>query len=416
MRIPLITSASNSKFVRVRQKKIALIGLPILQSVNNLLNAAVARHAEQTGNWQFIYSAQNTVEAFQFLRRLDCDGAIVRITSPAMRREAVKFQFPIVNLSSWLEHPGVPTVRPDWQLLGRLAAEHLLEKGYRRFGCVVVPGGWYIRVRCAAFLETVRAHGASVSMFHLRTTQPKLSQPVSREERGRFKKWIGEMRPPAALALMDDWDAPALMDVCREAGCQIPRDLVVLSTGIHSEVMPLCDPPLSGAQEDLETQADLAIKCLEDQLAGKKMGAEAVVVPPLGVIERASTATMAIEDREVAHAVEVIRARSCEPINVAAIAENVSVCRATLERRFLQIMGMTLHQYLIQQRIQRAQELLAIDPPLSLQAISRQSGIPDRRRLNRIFRRVTGKSPAAFRRAVQKNGCADVKQTGHFNV
>jgi len=57
--------------VRVRQKKIALIGLPILQSVNNLLNAAVARHAEQTGNWQFIYSAQNTVEAFQFLRRLD---------------------------------------------------------------------------------------------------------------------------------------------------------------------------------------------------------------------------------------------------------------------------------------------------------------------------------------------------------
>jgi LacI family transcriptional regulator len=397
------------QIVKARQKKIALIGLPILQSVNNLLNAAVARHAEQAGNWQFIYSAQNTVEAFQFLRKLDCDGAIVRITSPAMRREAVKIRFPIVNLSSWLENSGVPTVRPDWRMLGRIAAEHLLEKGYRRFGCVVVPGGWYIQARCTAFLEMLRVHGATVSMFHLRTTQPGLSQPISKEEQGRFKKWVAELRPPAALALMDDWDAPVLMDVCREAGFQIPRDLVVLSTGIHSEVMPFCHPPLSGAQEDLETQANLAIKCLEDQFAGRKTGAEAVVVPPLGVIERASTATMAIEDREVAHAVELIRAHGCEPINVTGIAAQISVCRATLERRFLQIMGLTLHEYLIQQRIQRAQELLAVHPPLSLQAISRQCGIPDRRRLNRIFRRVTGKSPAGFRKTAQRNGRAAVK-------
>lgn len=388
--------------MKARRKKIALIGLPILQSVNNLLNAALARHAEQIGNWQFIYGAQATVEAFRFLRKLDCNGAIVRITSPAMRREAMQIRFPIVNLSSWLENPGVPTVRPNWRMVGRMAAEHLLEKGYRRFGCVMVPGGWYIQERYAAFVETLRAHGVNTSLFHLRTTQPHFSEPISKEERGRFKDWIREFSPPFALALLDDWNAPELMDVCREAGFQIPRDLAVLSTGIHSEIMPLCHPALSGSQEDLETQADLAVKCLEDQIAGKKAGPAPIVVPPIGVIERASTATMAIEDREVAHAVEFIRVHGCKPVNVAGVVEEVSVCRATLERRFARVMGLTPHEYLLQQRIQHAQELLAVNPPLSLQAISRQCGIPDRRRLNRIFRRVTGKSPAAFRKAAKK--------------
>jgi LacI family transcriptional regulator, galactose operon repressor len=395
--------------MKARRKRIALVGLPILQSINNLLNAAVARHAEDVGNWRFIYSAEDTVETFRFLRKLDCDGAIVRITSTAMRREAIQIKFPVVNLSSWLENSGVPTVRPDWRMLGRLAAEHLLEKGFRRIGCVIVPGGWYIQARYAAFAETLHAHGVSASLFHLRTTRPASPQPLSKAERARFKAWVGEMSPPAGLALMDDWDAPALMDICREAGLEIPRDIVVLSTGIHSEVMPLCNPPLTGAQEDMEAQAHLAIKCLEARMAGERVSAAPILVPPLGVVERTSTATMAIEDREVAHAVELIRAHGCEPGNIANIAERVSVCRATLERRFKQTMGLTPYEYLLQQRIQRAKELLAANPPLSLQAISRQCGIPDRRRLNRIFVRVTGKLPTTFRRIAQKSGRAAVK-------
>jgi LacI family transcriptional regulator len=320
-----------------------------------------------------------------------------------MRREAIQIRFPIVNLSSWLEDPGVPTVRPDWLMLGRMAAEHLLEKGYRRFGCVIVPGGWFIQQRYAAFSETLRSHGASASLFHLRVSEPNLPGPISKEERQRFKDWIRKLSPPAALALMDDWQAPALMDLCRDAGFEIPRDFVVLSTGIHSEVQSLCHPPLSGAQEDMEAQADLAIKCLESQMAGERVGTAPVLVPPLGVIERASTATMAIEDHEVAHAVEFIRAHCCEPCNVAMVAEKVSICRASLERRFKQVMGLTPHEYLVQQRLQRARELLAMQPPLSLETIAQQCGIPDRRRLNRIFLRVTGKSPAAFRNAVQRS-------------
>ena len=386
-----------------RQKRIAVIGLPILQEFTNLSNIALAHHASRTGNWRFVLQAENTPETFRFLRHLDCDGAIVRITSIAMRREATKLRFPVVNISSWLGDPGVPTVRTDWQQLGRLAAEHLLEKGFRRFGCVVVPGGWYVQARFRGFAETLRQHGLKADLFHLRSHQPELDEPLAEEERRRFKRWVTKLQPPAALAFTDDWDAPSLMEACREIGFQIPRDLVVLSTGIHAEVLPRCRPALTGAQEDLETQAKLAIDMLEAAMAGKQASPPTISAPPLGVIERASTATMAIEDREVAHAVEFIRAHGCEPVNVGSIMDRAGVSRSTLDRRFAQVMGQTPHDFLIQQRIQRGKELLRLDQPPSMEAIAKECGFRDFRELKRVFKRVTGIFPKNWQESADRS-------------
>ena len=183
--------------VKTKQKRIALIGLQILQSVNNLVNAAVARHAEENGRWRFVFSAEPSVESFRFLRTLDCDGAIVRIVSTAMLREAKKIRFPLVNVSSWLEHPGVPTVRHNFEAIGRIAAEHLLEKGYRRFGCVIEQGGWFIQQRYRAFVETIGAHGYKPEVFTARSSQP-LSEPDFAAIRG-----VGANPAPARCAVAD---------------------------------------------------------------------------------------------------------------------------------------------------------------------------------------------------------------------
>ena len=384
-----------------RRKRIALIGLPILQSVNNLSNTAIARHAEEVGGWDFILAAEASVEAFKFLRNLDCDGALVRIMNTAMLSEAKKVRFPMVNISSWLEKPGIPTVRHDYAAVGRLAAEHLLEKGFRRFGCVVVPGGWFIQQRHNAFARTIQEHGCSLKSFDLQTTMPALVQPLALAERRRFVEWIRTLQRPAALVLTDDWDAPALLEICREAGYEVPRDLVVMTTGWHNEVLPLCRVSLSAVQEDQEMQARLAVSCLDVLMADKQPRDSIINVPPLGVIERASTATMAIEDREVAHAVEFIRAHCLDPINVADVSDRVQVSRGTLERRFRQVMGHTLHDYLTGQRIKRAKELLQSDKPPSLQAIAQQCGLADRRRLNQVFISATGHSPSAWLRSVR---------------
>lgn len=387
----------DEKLHENKMRRIAVVGLPMMQSVRNLGNVAIASYAERRGNWRFVLSAEATVEAFRFLRTVDCDGAIVRILSPAMKREALKVRVPLINVSSWLEHPGVPTIRHDYQGCGRMAAEYLLGKGFRRFGCVIVPGGC-IPKRCQMFLDTIQKRGLKASLFHLRHPKPFLRQPISAVERKRFAAWVRGLRPPAALVLMDDWDAPALMRACREAGLEIPRDLVVISIGIHSETLALCPVPLTAVQEDHETQMKLVVENLEQMMSSRRPAERIIEVPPLGVVERASTATLAIEDRVVARALEFIRAHRGEPINIATVADKVGISRATLDRRFHEAIGQTPHDYLIQQRIRLAQELLQANPAPSLKKISRACGFTNRRRLNLVFRQVTGVLPSQWRR------------------
>jgi LacI family transcriptional regulator len=189
------------------------------------------------------------------------------------------------------------------------------------------------------------------------------------------------------------------MRACQAAGWEIPRDLVVLSIGIHSETLAQCPVPLTAVQEDHETQMKTVVECLEQMMSGAGMAEPLIEVPPLGVIERASTATTAMENRAVARAVEFIRAHLGEPINIATVAEATGISRATLDRQFQEETGRTPHDYLVEQRIGRAREMLLATPAASLNQISQACGFTNRRRLNLVFKQVTGKLPAQWRRS-----------------
>ncbi len=85
-------------------------------------------------------------------------------------------------------------------------------------------------------------------------------------------------------------------------------------------------------------------------------------------------------------------------MNIATVAGKVGVSRATLDRRFREATGQTPHDYLVQQRIRLAQEILQAKPRPSLKKISQACGLTNRRRLNLVFKQVTGVRPAQWRR------------------
>jgi AraC family transcriptional regulator len=60
--------------------------------------------------------------------------------------------------------------------------------------------------------------------------------------------------------------------------------------------------------------------------------------------------------------------------------------------------GQTPHDYLVQQRIRLTQEVLLAKPAPSLKKISQACGFTNRRRLNLVFKQITGVLPAQWRR------------------
>jgi LacI family transcriptional regulator len=375
------------------KRRIAVIGAPVLQS-QSLLNAALIRYAERS-NWKFVFSTEVSLQTLRFLQRYECDGALIRVISPAIAREARKLSFPLVNFSSWLDNPKIPTVRCDNVMMGRLAAEHLLERGFRRFGVVLSKGGWFTHPRHQSFLETVQAagFGANTSTFQMQ------AHPADAADWQRFRAWVRGLKPPVGLFLTnDDPDAPALMEACREAGRRIPHDVAVITSHGHPQICMACLPPLTYVDQNEEGVAIHAAQYLDRLMSGETSEVKTLVVPSGGVVALTSTDTVAVEDREVAHAVEFIRAHVSEPINIKEVAQHFSITRRTLERRFRAAMGVSLHDFQTHERIGRAQDLLRAKPQLTLTDVAGRCGFRTATRLNLVFRSQLGIMPAEWRR------------------
>jgi AraC-like DNA-binding protein len=88
-----------------------------------------------------------------------------------------------------------------------------------------------------------------------------------------------------------------------------------------------------------------------------------------------------------------------------AIARDLGLSTRSLQRA-LADWGTTFSEERDRARVLRAQELLR-DPGTKLDAIAAAVGCGDRRSLNRLFRRVTGESPAEFRRRRGLGGTGD---------
>jgi AraC-like DNA-binding protein len=85
------------------------------------------------------------------------------------------------------------------------------------------------------------------------------------------------------------------------------------------------------------------------------------------------------------------------------IAAALGMNHFTLGRAFRASTGMTLHQYVTDRRVHRAQLLLA-QGALSIADVALEVGFSCQSHLTTQFRRHTGTTPAAFRRAAARSG------------
>ncbi len=101
-------------------------------------------------------------------------------------------------------------------------------------------------------------------------------------------------------------------------------------------------------------------------------------------------------DRAVERAASLLREDPARGWRVPHLARTVGVSPAYLARRFRQRYGSTLARFQLAQRIGSAQALLACTE-LSVGEIGRRIGLPDAHHFNKLFRRVAGVPPTAFR-------------------
>jgi AraC-like DNA-binding protein len=85
-------------------------------------------------------------------------------------------------------------------------------------------------------------------------------------------------------------------------------------------------------------------------------------------------------------------------LSIRATAREAGMSHAALIRSFKRYQGVTPVRFLMQTRVRQVADLL-VNTPLTIDEIAEQTGFPNRAYLSRVFRKITGVSPASFRSA-----------------
>lgn len=90
-----------------------------------------------------------------------------------------------------------------------------------------------------------------------------------------------------------------------------------------------------------------------------------------------------------------------EPIQIKDVAETIQLHPDTAKRIFKKVAGMTIHEFIVHQRVEYAKRLLfSTDKPVNI--ISEESGFGAQSRLYAAFEKWLGCSPGAYRKNVRK--------------
>ena len=113
------------------------------------------------------------------------------------------------------------------------------------------------------------------------------------------------------------------------------------------------------------------------------------VTPAVGGLTRA----------QVERAIDYMETNLSEPLTLEDVAKASGLSPSHFARRFKSATGAPPHQYLIQMRVERAKRMLLQREPIVEIALA--CGFTHQEHLTRIFRRLTGVTPASYRRAAQ---------------
>jgi LacI family transcriptional regulator len=390
----------TTKTKRKRVKHIAL-ALPLDVVFVERLLPGILDFARDQGGWVFTRIPERLTSSFEWLRNWEGDGAFVLISNKTDVKVAQSLPMPIVNVGGYVKDVRVPTVTLDQQMVGRLAAEHLLARRFHRFGYYGVRDLWYSEQRRIGFETTLLEAGYKCSSIE--STNLIRSPREGRRVGGQLARWLRSLQPP--VGIMASWDlrAQMLSEACTMIGLRVPEDVAIVGVDNDPIACEFCIPQLTSVSRNDREVGWQAANLLSQLLEGKRSLKLPILIPPDRVVARRSTDTLVIEDTEVARIVQQVRDHLNEVFGVERILRLSPLSRRQLEQRFRRSVGSSPYAFLNALRVERAKLLLAQSHKRALTTVASECGFSELRRFRLVFRRITKLSPAEYRRnCVQK--------------
>ncbi len=275
----------------------------------------------------------------------------------------------------------------DDAAVGRAAAQHLVQRGYRSFACqssLLGAGAQPYRVqREEAFVHELARLGYSC--------MTRRSMPQEQQSLDVHLAWLLALPRGTGVFCHEDHGARLLLAELSNLG---RKDVGVVGAGDFdfSDGIGMSSVRLSWVLLGHELA-----RLLHCHLSGS--GSRTATAPPIGVAARASTSTITGASW-LAKTEAWMRKCTNRLPDVAGLARHLGVSRSTLNRRFQSELGCPAKEYLRERRLLEVREALLRNEAASIETLARRFGWCDGSHLIRDFRRTYGLTPGTLQTAL----------------
>lgn len=323
------------------------------------------------------------------------DGVIHGIVdNDALEERIAGWEIPKVSLVE--REGGNPQILPDYKASGIMAAKEVISDGAPRLLNIISSRNALDQTFAAGVSSFAARSGTECRVIesYLEDFEQKAEWIVSEIQASRLP--AGVCMPHAGLAY-------TLQELFGRKGIRVPEDvmMIVIEKDVQNTTT-LAPVPLTSIELDEWHRGYLATEMVNRLIRKESLPQKRVLLPPKGIMRRASTGHPDIKDQVVAKVLKYLRQNHLERIGVAEVASQVGFSRRVIEKRFREVLNRGVHEELTRLRIQEAKRRITRAEE-SMTSIAEACGFSSIHYFSTAFKKATGVSPKAY----QKQGISD---------
>lgn len=385
-----------------KQKNIAFITDAIHSSSLSLRNLiGIAKYVQKRRN--FVLHNLPFVEISKDHIIDQFDGIIINLCE----KNTHKFlgmlngaKLPIVDLSAEVENLALIRVDIDLAREATMAAEWFLHRGFKNLAYCGFHGGEtfpFSDIIEDAFAAVVKKSGCHYITFNMPPMTGKNKQYL-RTLKQALDKWAKTLPPRTAVLCVHDRRALMLTQACLSSGRVVPDDIAIM--GRNNDITTcVCSPvTITSVNSNLEGQGFAAMRILASAIEHPVTPKfrPTFCVPPLGIIERESTAVYPVDPPFLTKALLLLNENIDRPVSATALAKEVGVSSTTLRTAFTKVLGISLGKYSLSIRMREAKRLM-IDEHYSFKEVAALTGFTSQAYFSSAYRAFYGHTPSTNR-------------------
>ncbi|QDS91017.1 Xylose operon regulatory protein [Rosistilla ulvae] len=376
-------------------RRVALI-IETSRTYGRDLLRGIKRYTHEHEPWSLFVEARDLdSKPPSWLRSWHGDGILTRSGSYAIASAVRRTGIPAVELRSRRWNTKLPHLGIDNGLVATMVAEHFLERGFQHFGVFALDVEPYFVERRKKFVSFLHERGFQCSVFR----QPgQLEKAEAWESQQRqLMDWIRELPRPTAIMACTDQLGCWLLDACFRLSIRVPEDIAVVGVENDELLATMSTPPLSSVRFPGEQLGYEGARMLERMMRGEDLEIRSALLAPLGVETRQSSDIVAIDDPWLSRAIQIIRERATDGLNVTDLMTEVPLSRSSLERGFRQFLGRSPNEEIVRVRVEQVCRLLR-ETDINLDGIAQRAGFSRAQYMVEVFRKHKGMTPGVYRR------------------